>query len=111
VAANEPLLEVTAPIAEAQLVETALPNFVTFQTAWRAKRRAAELTDRLLIFGQPHLRPVLAAYTRHYNQQRSHRGRGLRPPSPVQLASTDAPSPVVRHPILGGLINEYHLAA
>lgn len=71
----------------------------------------AELTDRLLIFGQRHLRHVLAAYARHYNQQRPHRGRGLRPPSPVRLASTDAPSAVVRHPILGGLINEYHPAA
>ena len=37
VAANEPLLEVTAPIAEAQLVETALLNFVTFQTAVASK--------------------------------------------------------------------------
>src|SRR5215218_5586008 len=33
VLAGEPLLEVTAPIAEAQLVETALLNEVTFQTA------------------------------------------------------------------------------
>jgi hypothetical protein len=71
----------------------------------------AELTDRLLIFEQRHLRHVLAAYARHYNQQRPHRGRGLRPPSPVRPASTDAPSGSSAHPILGGLINEYHLAA
>src|ERR1039457_4147154 len=30
--ANEPLLEVTAPIAEAQLIETYLLNQITFQT-------------------------------------------------------------------------------
>jgi putative transposase len=74
----------------------------------------AELTDRMLIFGQRHLRRVLAAYTSHYNQQRPHRGRRLRPPSPIQpdpCPAASAPSAVVRHPILGGLINEYHPAA
>jgi nicotinate phosphoribosyltransferase len=35
--ANEPLLEVTAPIAEAQLVETYLLNQVTFQTTLATK--------------------------------------------------------------------------
>ncbi len=35
--AGEPLLEVTAPIAEAQLVETVLLNHVTFQTAVATK--------------------------------------------------------------------------
>ncbi|HLT47578.1 MAG TPA: nicotinate phosphoribosyltransferase [Rubricoccaceae bacterium] len=35
--ANEPILEVTAPIAEAQLVETFLLNQVTFQTAIASK--------------------------------------------------------------------------
>ena len=35
--ANEPLLEVTAPIAEAQLVETYLLNQCTFQTALATK--------------------------------------------------------------------------
>jgi nicotinate phosphoribosyltransferase len=35
--AGEPLLEVTAPIAEAQLAETALLDHVTFQTAVAAK--------------------------------------------------------------------------
>ncbi|MGA8296427.1 MAG: nicotinate phosphoribosyltransferase [Acidimicrobiales bacterium] len=37
VLANEPLLEVTAPIAEAQLVETYLLNQITFQTAMASK--------------------------------------------------------------------------
>ena len=70
----------------------------------------AELTDRMLIFGQRHLRRVLAEYVRHYNQQRPHRGQDLRPPSPLQPAPTDALTPVIRLPILGGLINEYHQA-
>jgi putative transposase len=71
----------------------------------------AELTDRMLIFGQRHLRRVLDEYVSHYNQQRPHRGRDLQPPSPIRPAPTNPTAPVVRHPILGGLINEYHLAA
>jgi putative transposase len=41
-----------------------------------------EVTDRMLIFGEPHLRPVLAGYAQHYNGQRPHRSRQLRPPRP-----------------------------
>src|SRR5215218_1387797 len=41
--AGEPLLEVTAPIAEAQLVETALLNEVTFQTAVASKAARCRL--------------------------------------------------------------------
>jgi len=72
----------------------------------------AELTDRMLIFGQRHLHRTLAEYISHYNQQRPHRAQDLRPPSPVGPApSHEVPSEIVRHPILGGLINEYHRAA
>ena len=46
-----------------------------------------EVTDRMLIFGERHLRSVLAEYARHYNGQRPHRSRALRPPVP------DHPSP------------------
>ena len=41
--ADEPLLEVTAPIAEAQLVETALLNQLTFQTAVASKAARCRL--------------------------------------------------------------------
>ena len=34
-----------------------------------------EVTDRLLIFGQRHLRTVLAGYEAHYNARRLHRSR------------------------------------
>jgi nicotinic acid phosphoribosyltransferase len=43
--AGEPLLEVTAPIAEAQLAETVLLNHVTFQTAVAAKAARCVLLD------------------------------------------------------------------
>ena len=41
-----------------------------------------ELTDRILIFGERHLRRVLAEYAAHYNGQRPHRALRLRPPRP-----------------------------
>jgi putative transposase len=79
----------------------------------------AELPDRMLIFGQRHLRKVLEEYVSHYNQRRPHRAQDLQPPSPIQPAPID-PTPtvlrhpilaVLRHPILAGLINEYRHAA
>src|SRR6476619_920345 len=39
-----------------------------------------EVTDRMLIFGERHLRSVLAQYSLHYNRQRPHRALQLRPP-------------------------------
>jgi hypothetical protein len=39
-----------------------------------------ELTDRILIFGERHLRTVLAQYGAHYNGRRPHRAMRLRPP-------------------------------
>src|SRR6478609_1564561 len=42
----------------------------------------AELTDRMLIFGERHLRRVLAGYAAHYNTRRPHRALRLRPPRP-----------------------------
>jgi hypothetical protein len=42
-----------------------------------------EATDRMLIFGERHLRRVLAEYARHYNGRRPHRSRYLHPPRPT----------------------------
>src|SRR6476619_1468033 len=39
-----------------------------------------EVTDRMLIFGERHLRRVLAAYAAHYNTARPHRALQMRPP-------------------------------
>ncbi len=41
-----------------------------------------EVTDPMLIFGERHLRSVLAAYAAHYNMQRPHRALHPRPPRP-----------------------------
>ena len=41
-----------------------------------------EVTDRMLIFGERHLRTILAQYEAHYNGRRPHRSRQLCPPRP-----------------------------
>jgi hypothetical protein len=41
-----------------------------------------ELTDRILIFGERHLRTVLARYSVRYNGRRPHRALRLLPPRP-----------------------------
>ena len=98
-----------------------------------------EVTDRMLIFGQRHLRTILAQYEAHYNGRRPHRSRQLRPPRPdhppadlsqeriqrrpVSAASSANTSEPPKSPgqdwwpsygtphVLGGLISEYERAA
>jgi putative transposase len=70
-----------------------------------------ELTDRMPIFGEPHLRRVLAAYSAHYNTQRPHRALRLRPPRPEPSVPDPGHRRIRRRPVLGGLINEYEPAA
>jgi hypothetical protein len=63
-----------------------------------------ECLDHLMVFGEAHLRRILAAYTGYYNELRT-------------LLSLEKDSPdhrpikglghVVARPILGGLHNEY----
>jgi putative transposase len=70
-----------------------------------------EVTDRMLIFSERHLRLVLAAYEAHYNPRRPHRSRQLRPPRPDRPAADLSQKRIKRRPVLGGLINEYERAA
>ena len=70
-----------------------------------------EVTDRMLIFGEQHLRRVLAEYTAHYNRRRPHRSLELRPPRPDAPVREPIGGRIRRRPILGGLINEYEAAA
>jgi putative transposase len=71
----------------------------------------AELTDRMLIFNQRHLRVVLSEYVRHYNGRRPHRASKLRPPQPTHPVADLNHERITRRPVLGGLINEYERAA
>jgi putative transposase len=70
-----------------------------------------EVTDRMLIFGERHLRSVLAGYARHYNGRRPHRSRALRPPRPDHPTADLSQKRIKRRPVLGGLLNEYERAA
>ena len=70
-----------------------------------------EVTDRMLIFGERHLRRVLARYEARYNGQRPHRSRQLRPPVPDHPVADLSQVRVKRRPVLGGLLNEYERAA
>jgi putative transposase len=71
----------------------------------------AELTDRILIVSQRHLRAVLAEYVCHYNGRRPHRARDLHPPQPTYPVAELTHERIKRQPVLGGLINEYERAA
>jgi putative transposase len=70
-----------------------------------------EVTDRMLIFGQRHLRAILARYEAHYNGRRPHRSRQLHPPQPDHPPADLSQEWIKRRPVLGGLINEYERAA
>ena len=66
-----------------------------------------ELTDRMLIFGEQHLRRVLVRYAAHYNAARPHRALQLRPPRPTSPVPEPIHGRIRCRPILGGLINKY----
>jgi transposase InsO family protein len=70
-----------------------------------------EVTDRLLIIGERHLRAVLAQYVTHYNTRRPHRALQLVPPRPDRFIPHESSTQIRRQPILGGLINEYEPTA
>ena len=70
-----------------------------------------EVTDRMLIFGERHLRTILAPYAAHYNGRRPHRSRQLQPPRPDHPVADLSLKRIQRRPFLGGLSNEYERAA
>jgi putative transposase len=91
------------------------PNANAHMERWIGTARR-ECLDRLLILGRRHLEHVLRAYIQHYNRQRPHRALDLQPPHPGARSSVRAERElqalqVTRRDLLGGLINEYELAA
>jgi Integrase core domain len=57
-----------------------------------------EVTDRMLIFGERHLRAVLDEYETHYNGRRPHRGRQLRPLRPDHPVADPSQERIKRRP-------------
>ena len=69
-----------------------------------------EVTDRMLIFGERHLRTILAEYEAHYNG--GGPSQPAAPPAPARSPFADlSQERIQRRPVLGGLINEYERAA
>ncbi len=71
----------------------------------------SECTDRMLVYGERHLRTVLERYAGHYNGHRPHQSRQQRPPNHDTPVVVPPGAPVQRRKVLGGVINEYYTAA
>jgi transposase InsO family protein len=70
-----------------------------------------ECLDHLLIFGEQHLRKVLAEYAAHYNGHRPHQARHQTPPLHKPGQPVDITVRIKRTQAVGGLISEYRRAA
>jgi putative transposase len=70
-----------------------------------------ECLDHLLIYGEEHLRRILAEYARHYNEHRPHQSREQRPPLHEPGQTIDMTARITRTPVVHGLISEYRRAA
>jgi hypothetical protein len=79
-------------------------------TEWFVRTARQEVTDRILIFGERHLRTILNEYAAHYNGRRPHRGLQLHPPWPDHPVADLSQQRIKRCPVLGGLIDEYEQA-
>ena len=86
------------------------PRANCYAERWIRTARA-ECTDRMLIYGERHLRSVLGQYAGHYNGHRPHQSRQQRPPDQEAHVSALLNLPVQRRKVLGGVINEYYQAA
>jgi putative transposase len=70
-----------------------------------------ECLDHLLIFGEEHLRRVLAEYAQHYNEHRPHQPREQRPLLHEPGQPIDITARIVRRQVVHGLISEYRRPA
>jgi putative transposase len=85
------------------------PRANAYAERWVRTARS-ECTDRVLIFGERHLRTVLTEYAAHYNQNRPHRSLDLRAPAAGADVIRLPVGRIERRQVLGGLINEYERA-
>ena len=70
-----------------------------------------ECLDHLLIYGEQHLRQILAEYAQHYNEHRPHQSREQRPPLHEPGQPVDVTARIKRRQAVHGLISEYRRAA
>ena len=72
-----------------------------------------ECLDKFVIFGEAHLRHLLAEFVQHYNGERYHQGLGGKLVMPDLLAENDngAVGTIKTRSRLGGILNFYHREA
>ena len=70
-----------------------------------------ECPGHVLIFGEQHLRNVLAGYAQHYNGHRRHQSLQQEPPQRQPGNTIDITARIERRQVLSGLISEYRRAA
>ena len=66
-----------------------------------------ECLNKMILFGERHVRYVIEQYTEHYNRERSHQGIDNKMPEPKH----DAPprdGPIACRERLGGLLKYYY---
>ena len=82
------------------------PNLNAFSESFvRTIKR--ECFDKMILFGERHVRYVAECYVDHYNQERPHKGLDYRRPiEPDSPALQDGP--VKCHERLGGLLKSYY---
>jgi putative transposase len=89
------------------------PKANAFAERWVRSVRH-ECLNWVLVWNRSHLETVVAAYVKHYNTARPHRGINLnvpaadRDPTPSSLGQIRRIQPV---DVLGGLVHEYRHAA
>ncbi|MCA8976121.1 MAG: integrase core domain-containing protein [Planctomycetes bacterium] len=97
--------------AGVRLVPTAYqaPDMNAFAERW-VQSVKSECLNRMILFGERHLRRVLAEYVTHYHRDRPHQGIGnelITPPS----GEPPADGEVIADERLGGLLRSYRYAA
>jgi transposase InsO family protein len=78
---------------------------------WFVGTLRRECLDHLLIYGEQHLRQILAEYAQHYNEHRPHQSREQRPPLHEPRQTIDVTARIKRRQAVHGLISEYRRAA
>ena len=85
------------------------PRANAFAERWIGSCRR-ECLDWMLIASERHLRAVLREYCAHYNHERPHRSRYLRPPSRRGEPTPHQPGNTINRRLrLGGLLSEYYV--